>query len=241
MKVKYFVLQLLCLLFSGAWPVYWEPDVSFKCFSGHKYCRKEKVTSVCDLNTRTELVAVFKAADLPTLMVLPTVLGVISLSHSLTSKSHSELKWLRSDQTQSESSLWYFLYLFGSCICVGALWQLGPRLPGQKINYLYSWSLDGGTKQWLETIYKLLKGNQSIQIWTKLSSLNITITVTVAFSSFWNFCANLKVWDPNLKVFSSLFSKPQSLGVSEVGRSEAWVSKFFKSQRESSWPLLRNR
>ena len=61
---------------------------------------------------------------------------------------------------------------------------------------------------------------------TKISSLNTVSTVSVAFSSFWSFYVNLKVKDPNLKVFSYSFSKPQGLGVSEVGRSVAHVYKL---------------
>ena len=61
---------------------------------------------------------------------------------------------------------------------------------------------------------------------TKLSSLNTVSTVSVVFSSFWSFYVILKGSDPNLKVFSYSFSKPQGLGVSEVGRSAFPTGKY---------------
>ena len=55
---------------------------------------------------------------------------------------------------------------------------------------------------------------------TKLSSLNTVGTVSVVFSSFRSFYVYLKVRDPNLKVFSYSFSKPQGLGLEKFQRLE---------------------
>ena len=94
--------------------------------------------------------------------------------------------------------------------------------------------VNGRTKQWWITRHRLLEGNQNIQWWIKLSSLNVVNTVKVLFTSFWCFYVNLKVWDPNLKAFSFSFSKPQDLWVSEVGRSA--INK--QGRYFSSWKVV---
>ena len=143
-------------------------------------------------------------------------------------------KWLKLlFKSSPKSSLWYFLYLLGSCICFGTLWGLANALQvkplvhsGQNFDWSYSkWQNKAVMRNNSQTLRRQPKYTY-IVCNDELSSLNIVTGSTVSLvisSRVWSFYVNLKVWDPNLKGFSYSFSKPQGLGISEVGRSHCGI------------------